>query len=148
MLPRYRSRRGHWLYDIVKPCHEGALASRSTRTNTLLVPGKSFSEFHTLTLRFNSALDISGEAIEAEFASWIKTQITTDDYPGNLPELFFRIGRKFKEGKKLCGMPARSGLTTWNIKVPKLRDNPDKGFVGDNWKIERYIQLSHPVFSC
>ncbi|KAL5320456.1 hypothetical protein ACEPPN_011261 [Leptodophora sp. 'Broadleaf-Isolate-01'] len=94
------------------------------------------------------SLAVSGEAVESEFETWLRSQITSEDYPEDIPHLIHQICRQFKEEKKDCGLPPGLGSTTWNIRVPRLRANPDKGFVKDFLKIERRTieKCFDPVF--
>lgn len=85
------------------------------------------------------SLEVSGEAVQAEFEAWLRPQITSDDYPGDIPRLLYQICRKFKEEKKDCGLPPRPGSTTWNVPAPRLRPNPNKGFGKGHMKIERSL---------
>jgi len=87
------------------------------------------------------ALEVSGEAVEAEFEKWIRTRITRRDYPGDLERLIRQICRKFREDKKDCGVPSLYGSSTWNFSAPRLRANPRKGFVQDFAKIDRSVSI-------
>ncbi|KAH6714155.1 hypothetical protein BKA61DRAFT_56377 [Leptodontidium sp. MPI-SDFR-AT-0119] len=82
------------------------------------------------------SLEVSGEAVEAEFRRMLQLMITSEDYDGNIERLVDRICRLFKEEKKDCG-PPRLGSPTWNISVPRLRSNPAKGFYQDLMRIDR-----------
>ncbi|KAL2060581.1 hypothetical protein VTL71DRAFT_9222 [Oculimacula yallundae] len=94
------------------------------------------------------SLAVSGEAVESEFETWLRSQITSDDYPDDIPQLIHQICRQFKEEKKDCGIPTGLGSTTWNIRVPRLQANPDKGFVKGFLKIDRRTieKCFDPVF--
>jgi hypothetical protein len=83
------------------------------------------------------ALEVSGEAVEAQFEKWLRPRVTKTDYPGDIPLLIYQICRKFKEEKKDCGSPPRFGSSTWNIPVSRLRVNRTKGFAKDCMKIDR-----------
>jgi hypothetical protein len=93
-------------------------------------------------LTFHQALEVSGEAVQAQFEAWLRPRITSADYPGDVPRLIYQICRKFKEEKKDCGLPPRPGSTTWNIPAPRLRVNRDKGFEKGYMKIDRYKKRS------
>jgi hypothetical protein len=85
--------------------------------------------------------------VEAEFEAWLRPQITSDDYPGDIPRLIYQICRRFKEEKKDCGLPPRPGSTTWNVSAPRLRPNRDKGFAKNHMKIEWY-EKSYSLAQC
>lgn len=104
----------------------------------LVCSASSLFEAHPLILTCDQALEVSGEAVQAEFSAWLHPRITSADYPGDVPRLISHICRKFKEEKKDCGLPPRPGSTTWNIPIPGLRANRDRGFEKDYMKIERY----------
>lgn len=89
-------------------------------------------------LIFITALEVSGEAIEAEFENWLRSRITKKDYTGDMERLIGRLRRKFKEDKKDCGLPPRLGSKTWNIQVPRLRKNDKKGFESGCLKVDWY----------
>lgn len=83
------------------------------------------------------ALEVSGEAVQAEFERWLRTQITKRDYPGDIEQLVYQICRKFKEEKKKCGTTPRSGSKTWNYPVPRLKANRSKGFEKEFIRFDR-----------
>jgi hypothetical protein len=89
-----------------------------------------------------SALEISGEAVEAEFAQRLRSMISPRDYNGDLEGLLYHVCREFREQKKDCGQLPRPGLSTWNILAPGLRGNSRNGFERDYLKIKLYVPLS------
>lgn len=84
------------------------------------------------------ALEVSGEAVEAEFERRLRQIVSPRDYNGDLERLIYQICREFKEEKKNCGQPPRPGSPSWNIHTPRLRANPRKGFEKDCMKLSRY----------
>jgi len=104
----------------------------------VLVPYTSIIKDHSLIVAHNKALAVSGEAVQAEFEAWLRSQLTSEDYPDDPQPLIYQICRKFKEEKKDCGLPPRPGSKTWNIPAPRLRPNRAKGFEKDHMKIDRY----------
>ncbi|KAH7346271.1 hypothetical protein BKA65DRAFT_273898 [Rhexocercosporidium sp. MPI-PUGE-AT-0058] len=81
------------------------------------------------------SLEVSGEAVEAEFRRILQLMISPEDYDGDIERLIDRICRLFKEEKKGCSPTL--GNSTWNISVEKLRVNPAKGFYSDHIRIDR-----------
>ncbi len=86
-------------------------------------------------LTCSKALEVSGEAVEAEFERLLRSMITIDDYEGDIERVIARICRSFKEEKKDCSPGI--GSSSWNIQVARLRANPSKGFYPDLMKIDR-----------
>ncbi|KAK0120220.1 hypothetical protein ONS95_011626 [Cadophora gregata] len=82
------------------------------------------------------SLEVSGEAVEAEFERKLRLMITQDDYDGDIERQIKRICRLFKEEKKDCS--PRLGNSTWTIEI-KLRPNPAKGFYANFMKIDREL---------
>ncbi|KAF4624696.1 hypothetical protein G7Y89_g13472 [Cudoniella acicularis] len=80
------------------------------------------------------SLEVSGEAVQAEFKRLITPTITAADFPGDIPRLIYHICRKFNEKKKDCGL-TRHHSSTWNLQIPHLRPNPSKNFYADCMKI-------------
>ena len=84
-----------------------------------------------------TALEVSGEAVEAEFERMLRPRITKKDYSGDVERAIYQICRKFKEEKKRCGTSLGSGSKTWNCPVTRLKANPRKGFEKDCMKFNR-----------
>lgn len=85
-----------------------------------------------------TALEVSGEAVEAEFRRRLQLIISAEDYDGNLELLVDRICRLFKEEKKDCSPSI--GNPTWNIRIEGLRDSPAKGFYAGVMEIDRFVK--------
>ena len=83
------------------------------------------------------ALEVSGEAVQAEFERKLRLRITSRDYPGDLERAIHQICRKFREEKKKCGTQLGPSSKTWNCPVAKLKANPRKGFENDCMKFFR-----------
>lgn len=82
------------------------------------------------------SLEVSGEAVEAEFERWLRPQIIKTYYPGDIPRLVNRICRMFKEEKKRCGLTSAPG-STWSFEVTKLKVNLRRGWEKGCMRIKR-----------
>lgn len=83
------------------------------------------------------ALEVSGDAVHAEFERMLRPRITKRDYPGDLERAIYQVCRKFKEEKKKCGASLGSGSKTWNCALDGLKANPRKGFERGCMKLDR-----------
>jgi hypothetical protein len=90
-------------------------------------------------LTIKLALEVSGEAVEAEFGRRLRSMISPRDYKGDLERFIYQVCREFKEEKKNCGQPPRPGSLTWNIPAPRLRANARKGFEKDCLKLDLFV---------
>lgn len=83
------------------------------------------------------SLEVSGEAVEAEFEKLIRGLITKSDYPKDLDQLISKMRRKFKEEKKFCGEREVSKKLSFPAKG--IRANQKKGFERGFISIEGYL---------
>ena len=83
----------------------------------------------------SQALEVSGEAVEAEFECLLRSMNIEEEYDKDVERLISRICRMFKEEKKNCS-PV-TGILKWSIEVTGLRANPTKDFSENTLKINR-----------
>ncbi|PMD33385.1 hypothetical protein L207DRAFT_535414 [Hyaloscypha variabilis F] len=89
------------------------------------------------------SLEVSGDAVHAEFERNLRPRITKDDYSGDPERAIYQVCRKFKEEKKKCGVSLGAGSNTWNCPLNGLKPNPRKGFEKDCMKLTRkYLEYS------
>ena len=121
--------------DTLEACAQKPSRGRPAWPNSMFAsPKPENTHAHYIT-----ALEVSGEAVEAEFEKRLRGRLSAKDYRGDLERLIYQICREFKEEKKNCGQPPRPGSSTWNTHAPGLRANPRKNFVKDCMKTERYV---------
>ncbi|TVY59197.1 hypothetical protein LCER1_G000355 [Lachnellula cervina] len=87
------------------------------------------------------SLQVSGEAVEAEFQKRLRLLVTTNDYEGDYEQFIYYVCRRFREEKKDCGLPLRPGSLTWNIPAPGLHADAEKGFDEGFLMLDRKIML-------
>ncbi|TVY50003.1 hypothetical protein LOCC1_G000105 [Lachnellula occidentalis] len=85
------------------------------------------------------SLEVSGEAVEAEFQKRLRLLVSTNDYEGDLEQLIYHVCRKYREEKKNCGQPPRPGSLTWNTHAAGLHANDHKGFDKDCLRLDRIM---------
>jgi len=125
------------MYDTLEAGQQASASSGPTRGDAMFVQPIPCRYIAMLTLYL--AMDISGEAVEAEFEQRLRSILSPRDYKGDLDWLIYHVCREFKEEKKNCGQPPRPGSSTWNIPAPRLRKNSQKGFEKDCLKLDRYV---------
>ena len=84
-----------------------------------------------------TALEVSGDAVHAEFERNLRPRITKNDYSEDPERAIYQVCRKFKEEKKKCGVSLGAGSNTWNCPLNGLKPNPRKGFEKDCMKLTR-----------
>jgi hypothetical protein len=99
--------------------------------------GNTIPSYFTILANSMAALEVSGEAVQAEFERRLRPRITKKDYPEDPERAIHQVCRKFKEEKKKCGVSLGSSSKTWNCPVTRLKANPRKRFEKDCMKFDR-----------
>lgn len=86
-----------------------------------------------------TALEVSGAAVQAEFEHWISAHVTQDDCAVDVDvrSIIRKLCHAFRDEKKYCGETLRPGKKYWIPLVPGLKRNPlkriENGYLEINW---------------